>query len=197
MKAGRPEEEMEPEPDPELAAKLARWAEREHESVEEASRAVTEEDRRRAATLFDELARKRTRSRFTSPGPLLVAAALVIAVGVSAYLLGRGDAPDDDGPTWLDRSVERELVPKGPTPAYDLFSWTPAEDETARYGLRVFNGDELEPALSKDVRASSYAPTPEERATLADEIRWEVVLLDESGLAIDLWGSESASRSSR
>ncbi|MEM7309658.1 MAG: hypothetical protein AAF682_23485 [Planctomycetota bacterium] len=125
-----------------------------------------------------------------APAPrfrLLAALGAAAAAAVLALLLFRGDDGSSEpnrGPKLAPGTVEC-VAPRGDADGGDVeFRWRAEVPASARFTLRVFDADEAVLFEVEELRDPAYTPTAAERALLAGEVRWEVLALDPTDVAL-------------
>jgi hypothetical protein len=169
---------------------LEAWSQAERADLAAAERAIERADRAQALRTFQRLAGVERRPF----GALGVAAALL--VGLTLGFLGRGlfeSAPRSEGPRLLGEQALDILAPEGSVAGYDRFAWSVRGSSVQRFGLRVWNAGELDPAIAVDgLTDFEYVPTAEELERLGPRIRFEVHLQtsDRQSLAVAAGSAE-------
>jgi hypothetical protein len=179
----------------EVAEPLAAWSKAEQADVDAAIEEASAAERAAAVRAIQGLARPAKRPF----GGLSLAAALAASIALGFLVRGQlGGADGDTRPerTPLGPGHAVALEPGPLVERYDRFAWSSSGKAGMRYGLRVWNAGELEPALEVDgLTRPAYEPRPEELLRLGPAIRWEVVLQDADNRALSTLLSSSSSRS--
>lgn len=179
----------------EAAQPLAAWSKAEQADVDAAIEETSAAERAAAVRTIQRLARPAKRPF----GALSLAAALVAGIALGFLVrgqLGGGHGDERPGRVLLGPGHAEALEPGPLVERYDRFAWSATGETGRRYGLRVWNAGELEPALAVDgLTQPAYEPKPEELLRLGPAIRWEVMLQDADNRALSTLLSASSSRS--